>query len=166
MSSAFASAPPGIVASPPQLRVKHWLPVSRANFGYFLRWFFWSGVAHAFLGSDDPLRDNGTRRAIPSYFVQNFFGTSLRAVYELAKGSSAKAAAAATRQPSLSATWRNARHAGSSFRPSVPRQRSRRLRRRETPGPTMDQAGCRKTLHERNRQRGEGDSLSSLGGSR
>ena len=80
----------------PQLRVKHWVPVSRANFGYFLRWFFWSGVAHAILGSDDPVRDNGTRRAVPLYFVKNFFRTSLRAVYELAKGNSAKAAEAAT----------------------------------------------------------------------
>ena len=40
----------------PQLHVRHWVPVSRAHFGYFLRWFFWSGVAHAILGSDDPLQ--------------------------------------------------------------------------------------------------------------
>ena len=80
----------------PQLKVKHWVPVSRTNFGYFLRWFFWSGVAHAILGSDDPVGDNGTRRAIPYYFAQNLLRTSLTAVYEWAKGSRAKAAAAAT----------------------------------------------------------------------
>ena len=80
----------------PQLHVRHWVPVSRMNFGYFVRWFFWSGVAHAILGSDDPVRYNGTRRAIPYYFVKNFFRTSLTAVSELAKGRRANAAAAAT----------------------------------------------------------------------
>jgi GT2 family glycosyltransferase len=79
----------------PQLHVRHWVPLSRTHLGYVVRWFFWSGVAHAILGSDDPVRDNGTRRAIPYYFVKNFFRTSLTAVYELAKGNRANAAAAA-----------------------------------------------------------------------
>ena len=81
----------------PQLQVRHWVPAARADFGYFVRWFFWSGVAHAILGSDDPLRPNGTRRPIPYYFVKCFFRTSLSAVYEYARGRKADAAAAATR---------------------------------------------------------------------
>jgi glucosyl-dolichyl phosphate glucuronosyltransferase len=81
----------------PRLQVRHWVPAARTNFGYFVRWFFWSGVAHAIIGSDDPRRQDGSRRPIPYYFVKCFFRTSLSAVYEYARGRKANAAAAATR---------------------------------------------------------------------
>lgn len=80
----------------PQLQVRHWVPASRMKFSYFVRWFFWSGVAHAILGSDDPVRQDGQRRAIPYYFAKTFLRTSLKAVCEYALGRKADAAAAAT----------------------------------------------------------------------
>ena len=80
----------------PQLWVRHWVPAARVRFGYFVRWFFWSGVAHAIIGSDDPVGPNSTRRAIPYYYVKSFFRTTFTAVYEYAMGRKANAAAAAT----------------------------------------------------------------------
>jgi len=31
----------------PELRVQHWVPAERTRLGYFLRWFFWSGITQA-----------------------------------------------------------------------------------------------------------------------
>jgi GT2 family glycosyltransferase len=36
----------------PALRVSHWVPARRMRFGYYLAWFFWSGITHAWLDGD------------------------------------------------------------------------------------------------------------------
>jgi glycosyltransferase involved in cell wall biosynthesis len=33
----------------PALRVSHWVPARRMRFPYYLSWFFWSGITHAWL---------------------------------------------------------------------------------------------------------------------
>lgn len=63
----------------PEVRVTHWVPADRIRLPYFLRWFFWSGVAHAVLGSDDPVGTDGTRRSTPAYYLRQFVQSSFRA---------------------------------------------------------------------------------------
>jgi glycosyltransferase involved in cell wall biosynthesis len=36
----------------PTVTVAHWVPANRARIGYFLRWFYWSGVTHAVMDSE------------------------------------------------------------------------------------------------------------------
>ena len=36
----------------PELRVRHWVPAERTRLRYFLRWFFWSGITHAVIESE------------------------------------------------------------------------------------------------------------------
>jgi cellulose synthase/poly-beta-1,6-N-acetylglucosamine synthase-like glycosyltransferase len=40
----------------PSLVVRHWVPAERARLGYFLRWFFWSGVTNATIDAAEPPR--------------------------------------------------------------------------------------------------------------
>jgi len=80
----------------PELRVKHWVPADRLRISYYLRWFFWSGVANAILGSSDPRDAKGARRAIPGYYLRQFLRRSLSAAHQFARGRPAAAAAAAT----------------------------------------------------------------------
>jgi GT2 family glycosyltransferase len=47
----------------PRIRVRHLVPADRLRLGYFLRWFFWSGVTHATLAGDR--RPDGGRRRLP-----------------------------------------------------------------------------------------------------
>jgi hypothetical protein len=62
---------------------------------YYLRWFYWSGVAHAILGTDDPLAPEGGRRGVPGYYAANFLRASLLAANQMLWGRSAEAAEAA-----------------------------------------------------------------------
>jgi glycosyltransferase involved in cell wall biosynthesis len=64
----------------PELRVGHWVPAERLRLGYLLRWFFWSGVGHAVLGSDDPIGPDGARRGVPLYHLRQFVRASISAV--------------------------------------------------------------------------------------
>ncbi len=38
----------------PAMVVKHLVPASRLRVGYYLRWFYWSGVTHARLDASKP----------------------------------------------------------------------------------------------------------------
>jgi GT2 family glycosyltransferase len=40
----------------PGMRVRHWVPASRMRLGYFLNWFFWSGITNAVLDDAQPRR--------------------------------------------------------------------------------------------------------------
>jgi glycosyltransferase involved in cell wall biosynthesis len=40
----------------PGARVRHWVPASRMRLGYYLSWFFWSGITNAALEADEAAR--------------------------------------------------------------------------------------------------------------
>ena len=53
-------------------RVQHWVPAERMRVGYFLRWFYWSGITHAILESGRPA---GRELAgVPACLVRQFAG--------------------------------------------------------------------------------------------
>jgi hypothetical protein len=56
----------------PELRVTHWVPVSRMRARYAMAWFYWSGITHA---TDDPSTSSGElsgreRRRVPRYLIK------------------------------------------------------------------------------------------------
>src|SRR5581483_7699865 len=55
----------------PDLRVRHFVPASRMRLGYFLSWFFWSGITNAALDEDVRTRRGGLF-GLPLYFVRRF----------------------------------------------------------------------------------------------
>lgn len=76
----------------PDLRVRHWVPAGRATLGYFLRWFFWSGVTHAVLDAD-VAKD---RARLPRYYLGQLIAAPLGALKHLLAGRPADAAARLT----------------------------------------------------------------------
>jgi glycosyltransferase involved in cell wall biosynthesis len=78
----------------PELRVRHWVPAERTQLGYFLRWFFWSGVTSVKLG--DGALPAGTQNGplIPRYLVWRVVTAATAGVRE---GMAARPAAAAER---------------------------------------------------------------------
>jgi GT2 family glycosyltransferase len=69
----------------PSAVVHHWVPASRMRMRYVLRWFFWSGVTHAFLD------EGGGQRApklfgVPRYLVKRFFAGIAGALAFAARG--------------------------------------------------------------------------------
>ena len=80
----------------PELRVRHWVPAERMRLRYFVRWFFWSGVAYAILGDADAFGADGVRRPIPLYFARNFLRASFSALHGYVRGRRVDAAVAAT----------------------------------------------------------------------
>lgn len=79
----------------PEIRVRHWVPANRIRLPYFLRWFFWSGVAHAVLGSDDPVGVDGARRSTPAYYLRQFVQASFRTAARFLRRQRANSAEAA-----------------------------------------------------------------------
>jgi len=56
----------------PAARVRHWVPADRMRIGYFLRWFYWSGITHAVLETGRP---HGRELAgVPACLVRQFAG--------------------------------------------------------------------------------------------
>jgi GT2 family glycosyltransferase len=55
----------------PGALVRHWVPASRMRIGYFLRWFFWSGITNAELDGQYP-RDGRTLFGVPLHFFKVF----------------------------------------------------------------------------------------------
>jgi len=54
----------------PAARVRHWVPADRMRIGYFLRWFYWSGITHAVLETGRP---HGRELAgVPACLVRQF----------------------------------------------------------------------------------------------
>jgi GT2 family glycosyltransferase len=62
----------------PQAIVRHFVPDDRLRVGYFLKWFFWSGITNAQLDTDDHPQPG--RRAVPRYFIRMFAAGALGAV--------------------------------------------------------------------------------------
>lgn len=54
----------------PTARVRHWVPVERMRVGYFLRWFFWSGITLAALESGQ--RHDHAVAGVPRYLARQF----------------------------------------------------------------------------------------------
>jgi GT2 family glycosyltransferase len=56
----------------PEARVSHWIPVERMRVGYFLHWFYWSGITNAAIdGEGQPVR---TILGVPAHLVRKFAG--------------------------------------------------------------------------------------------
>jgi glucosyl-dolichyl phosphate glucuronosyltransferase len=63
----------------PELSVRHWVPAERMRIGYYLAWFFWSGITHAALDTDH----SATGRAllgVPLYLVRRAAVSAIRSV--------------------------------------------------------------------------------------
>jgi GT2 family glycosyltransferase len=54
----------------PGARVSHWIPSERMRIGYFVRWFFWSGITNATIDADG--RPARTVLGVPAYLVRQF----------------------------------------------------------------------------------------------
>jgi GT2 family glycosyltransferase len=61
----------------PAALVRHWVPASRMRVGYFLRWFFWSGITNAELDRHHPPQAP-TLFGVPLHFFK-VFATSVAA---------------------------------------------------------------------------------------
>jgi len=77
----------------PELRVRHWVPVSRARLRYYLRWFFWSGVTNAMLeeAAGASAGEPGGR-LVPRYLLRRIVGAPFSGVSHLLGGRQADAA--------------------------------------------------------------------------
>jgi GT2 family glycosyltransferase len=54
----------------PDARVVHWVPAERMRISYFVRWFYWSGITHASMDTENT-RDRRPR-AVPRHLVRQF----------------------------------------------------------------------------------------------
>jgi glucosyl-dolichyl phosphate glucuronosyltransferase len=59
----------------PDAIVHHWVPADRARVGYFLHWFYWSGITNAILDTDSaaaaaPPTGRSADRKVPAYLVK------------------------------------------------------------------------------------------------
>ena len=79
----------------PELRVDHWVPAERTRLGYFLRWFFWSGVTDATLRSTDPRRHGRLEGTVRHYLFRHLLAAPGMAVWAAVTGGKADAAARA-----------------------------------------------------------------------
>jgi hypothetical protein len=63
----------------PAARVRHWVPADRMRVGYYLSWFFWSGITHAMLDAD---RSPAQRAlfGVPLYLIRRAGVSAARAV--------------------------------------------------------------------------------------
>jgi len=76
----------------PEIRVRHWVPAERTRAGYYLRWFFWSGITNAVLE-----RTAGQPSAgwiVPPYLVRRLLTAPVAALGRTIAGRPADAAAA------------------------------------------------------------------------
>ena len=53
----------------PDAVVYHWVPAQRARVGYFLNWFFWSGITHAIM-DESRAPERRTVAGVPLYLVR------------------------------------------------------------------------------------------------
>jgi cellulose synthase/poly-beta-1,6-N-acetylglucosamine synthase-like glycosyltransferase len=70
---------------PPAL-VHHWVPADRARVGYFLNWFYWSGITHATLEDVMPGAGRSRAAALPPYLLKRSAFAALRVLGGLAAG--------------------------------------------------------------------------------
>ncbi len=74
----------------PELRVRHWVPASRARLRYYLRWFFWSGVTNAILEHEGPA--SSAEPLVPPYLVRRILTAPVSAPMHVLAGRLADAA--------------------------------------------------------------------------
>ena len=79
----------------PSLVVRHLVPADRLKVGYFVRWFFWSGVTHAAL--DAGRKEGGTARRLRRYHIAEAARAAGHAALSAARGGWSHAVAALTR---------------------------------------------------------------------
>ncbi|HXW08853.1 MAG TPA: glycosyltransferase family 2 protein [Vicinamibacterales bacterium] len=48
----------------PDVRVRHWVPSARVRLSYYLRWFFWCGITHAVVETQEHGRDSRAVRPV------------------------------------------------------------------------------------------------------
>jgi GT2 family glycosyltransferase len=70
----------------PAALVHHWVPADRARPGYFLRWFYWSGITHAIMDGDASAATGRTVRGLPLYLVSRAAFGSAAVVASLLTG--------------------------------------------------------------------------------
>jgi GT2 family glycosyltransferase len=70
----------------PHARVYHWVPADRARLGYFLRWFYWSGITHAIMDRDAPSASGRSLAGLPCYLVSRAALGSAAVVMSLLTG--------------------------------------------------------------------------------
>jgi glycosyltransferase involved in cell wall biosynthesis len=68
----------------PELRVRHLVPAARTRLGYFIRWFFWSGVTQALLEMPEGAASRGP--SLNGYYARQLVTSSLRAAGGLVTG--------------------------------------------------------------------------------
>ena len=78
----------------PELRVRHWVPVERTRLGYFLRWFYWSGITNAVIETTSSNRARRTS-ASPLHLLRRIVGGALSAGVQAVTGRGRTAAARA-----------------------------------------------------------------------
>ncbi len=69
----------------PDARVRHWVPADRMRFGYYISWFFWSGITHATLDAERP-STAATVLGVPRYLVRRAAAGSVGALFHAASG--------------------------------------------------------------------------------
>lgn len=74
----------------PSAVVRHWVPAERARVGYFLKWFYWSGITNAILDQGNGHRGR-TLAGLPLYLVKRAALAAGHAVCALALGRRATA---------------------------------------------------------------------------
>jgi GT2 family glycosyltransferase len=53
----------------PHAAVRHFVPADRARVWYFLKWFYWSGITHAIMDSDQAAARGLLSRGVPPYII-------------------------------------------------------------------------------------------------
>lgn len=76
----------------PSIRVRHLVPPERLRRGYFLRWFFWSGVTHAAMAGDAMRRKGPVKRGrrvlgVPGFILRQLAGSAMGLLLSLARRS-------------------------------------------------------------------------------
>jgi GT2 family glycosyltransferase len=74
----------------PAAVVRHWVPAERARVGYFLKWFYWSGITNAILDRATERRGRSLG-GLPLYLVKRGALAAVQAVGALAIGQQATA---------------------------------------------------------------------------
>jgi len=62
----------------PGAGVRHWVPADRMRIGYYLSWFFWSGITHAMLDMDRPPAQRALF-GVPLYLIRRAVVSGARA---------------------------------------------------------------------------------------
>jgi glycosyltransferase involved in cell wall biosynthesis len=74
----------------PRLQVTHWVPATRMRIGYYLSWFFWSGITHAMLDGRTA-RDRRSAFGVPLYLVKRAATAGAGAVVAALAGNATRA---------------------------------------------------------------------------